>query len=188
MTINTGRRVTNTTYLSLDGLTERLQDWHFRYHDEEAAQLAMDDLLASDAILMGRNTYEGFAMVWPMRDDDYANRTNAIPKYVASTTLERADWNNTTILEGDLSTAVSELKQRPGGDIISFGYGPVARELMRHRLMDEVRFWLHPVMVGKGEPSDLLFRDDRMAEFALTDTRLLGSGILVLTYQPVTPV
>lgn len=180
------RKIINSTYISLDGVTERLQDWHFQYHDDEAVAVATRELAASDAVLMGRKTYDGFAMVWPARSDEYSDRMNGIQKYVASTTLEDAAWNNSTILEGDLPDAVGRLKDRPGKDIISFGFGSVARTLLTAGLLDEVHLWIHPVFVGRADPADLLFRDSTPAQFTLLDSETLDSGIIILSYDATT--
>ena len=178
------RRLTNTTYVSLDGVTERLQDWHFQYHDAEAEAVAMDDLVASDAVLMGRTTYDGFAVVWPSRTDDYSQRMNAITKYVASSTLARADWNNSHILQGDLVDEITRLKQEPGSDIVSYGFGSVARTLLAAGLLDEIRFWIHPVLAGRADREELLFRESDPVPLDLVSARTLGSGIIVATYRP----
>ena len=105
------RRVINSTYMSLDGLTGQLQDWHFQYHDEEAAAVALAELEASSDVLMGRKTYESFASAWPTQTGGYADRMNSIPKWVASATLTEAEWNNTTVIEGDLVTQMAKLKK-----------------------------------------------------------------------------
>lgn len=177
------RRVVNSTYLSLDGLTERLPDWHFTYHGDDATAVAQADLDASGAVLMGRHTYESFASVWPTQTTQYADRINALPKLVASTTLRDPAWRNTSVIEGDLAAHVAQLKAEAGPDIITYGIGPVARTLIEHGLMDELRIWLHPVLVGKGAPGDLLFRDGFDGAFTLVDHRAMASGVLILTYQ-----
>ncbi|HEX4443312.1 MAG TPA: dihydrofolate reductase family protein [Galbitalea sp.] len=183
---NTMRKIINSTYVTIDGVQERLQDWHFQYHDDEAVAEATKELNASDAVLMGRATYDGFAVVWPGRSDEYSDRMNSIEKYVASTTLEKADWSNSTILEGDLIDAVTELKQRPGKDIISYGFGSIARALLTNGLLDEVRFWVHPILAGRADSADLLFRDAEPSQLTLRDTRVLGSGIVILSYESTT--
>jgi dihydrofolate reductase len=180
------RKIINSTYISLDGVTERLQDWHFQYHDDQAIAVATKELAASDAVLMGRKTYDGFAMVWPTRSDEYSDRMNSIRKYVASTTLEDATWNNSTILDGDLLDAVARLKEQPGEDIISFGFGSVARTLLAAGLLDEVHFWVHPIIVGRADPEDLLFRDSAPAQLTMKDSQTLDSGLVILSYDATT--
>jgi len=178
------RRIINSTYVSLDGLTEQLQDWHFQYHDDEATAVAIAELTASDAVILGRKTYESFASVWPTLTDAYSDRMNAVSKHVASTTLVAPEWNNTSVIEGDLATSVAVLKQQPGQDIMSYGFGPVARTLLHNGLLDEIHLWIHPIIVGKAGPEDLLFQDSDTATFELVDTRSLTSGIVILSYRP----
>src|SRR6266545_7919079 len=133
------RRIVNSTYISLDGLIQKMDVWHFDYVDDEVTAIQSEDQLAADAVLMGRLTYDSFAAAWPTRTgDDYADRLNAMPKYVASTTLKDPEWNNTTVLEGDLVDAVARLKDEPGGDILMFGFGPVAQTLLQAGLLDEL--------------------------------------------------
>jgi dihydrofolate reductase len=177
------RKIINSTYISLDGVTERLQDWHFQYHDDQAVAVATRELLASDAVLMGRKTYDGFATVWPGRSDEYSDRMNTIQKYVASTTLENPEWTNTSVLEGGLVAEVGRLKEEPGEDIISFGFGSVARTLLAAGLLDEVHFWVHPIIVGRADPEDLLFRDSAPAQLTLKGSETLDSGLVILSYD-----
>jgi RibD C-terminal domain len=112
------RRMVNSTYVSLDGVIEHLEKWHFDYLDEDAHALIWDQLSASDAVLMGRKSYEGHAEAWPGRTGDFADKVNAMEKYVVSTTMSRAEWNNTTVIDGDLVEQVTELKRKPGRDIL----------------------------------------------------------------------
>jgi dihydrofolate reductase len=176
------RRIVSSTYVSLDGLIEQLERWHFDYLDDAANQAAADLLATADALLMGRRTYEGFAETWPSQTGDMADKINAMPKYVASRTLDKADWANTTVLERDLVEAVAELKRQPGGDVLMYGFGPVARTLLANGLLDEVQLWLHPVFVGTGGPGDLLFREGNQARLTLLEARPLPSGVLILRY------
>lgn len=178
------RRLVNDTFVSLDGLVERLPDWHFDYHDDETQQVALDHLVASDALLMGRRTYDVYASAWPGRPGEMAERINEIAKYVVSGTLDEASWKNTTILRGDLATEVAKLKTDPGRDILMHGFGPVARELLPHGLVDELRLWVHPVIAGVGEVGDLLFREGTRAKFRLVDVRSFPTGMVILSYQP----
>jgi dihydrofolate reductase len=178
------RRIINSTYVSLDGLIEHLERWHFEYRDDATNKFDWDQLAASDALLMGRRTYEGFAEAWPSQTGEFADKINSMQKYVASTTLAQADWTNAVVIKGDLVEAVSKLKQRPGQDILMYGFGPVAHTLLQHGLLDEVRLWLHPVFVGMGGPSDLLFRGGNTSRMKLVATKTLGSGIVILSYKP----
>jgi dihydrofolate reductase len=178
------RRIINSTYVSLDGLIEHLEHWHFAYLDDEANSFAWDQLAASDAMLMGRRTYEGFAASWPSHTGAFADKINSMQKYVASTTLKQADWTNATIITGDLVEEVAWRKQQPGQDILMYGFGPVAQTLLQHGLLDEIRLWFHPVFAGVGGPSELLFRAGNTASMKLVATKVLGSGIVILSYQP----
>ena len=147
------RKIVNSTYLSLDGDQENLDQWHFDYWSDDLAAYAHDLLFSSDALLMGRLTYEGFAPAWTSRagQDDFADRMNDIKKYVVSSTLDQADWNNTTVIHPKNAVdEISRLKQQPGMDILMYGFGPVATTLVQHGLLDQVRFWVHPVLAGGG--------------------------------------
>src|SRR4051812_38254562 len=144
------RKVIASTYITLDGVIEN-PAWTTPYFDEEAAAFAGEQIRSADALLMGRRTYEGFAAAWPQvqeTPDSGAREMNSIRKYVASTTLRDPAWNNTTVLQGDLAEEVARLKAAEGADILMYGYGPVAHTLLKAGLLDEARFWIHPVFVG----------------------------------------
>jgi dihydrofolate reductase len=176
-------KIVNSTFVSLDGVINHLERWHFDYIDAESDSLALQQLRDSDALLMGRHTYDAYAGVWPGRDGDAADRINAMTKYVASTTPRSADWENSTILDGDLIEAVTKLKQDPGQDILMHGYGPVAKSLVRHGLLDELVLWVHPVLAGIGTADDLVLSEGLAAKLTLLDARPLTSGIVVLSYR-----
>ena len=180
------RKVINSTYVSLDGIVTNPQEWTFDFRDEAANQFAFEQLMACDALLMGRRTYEVFSAVWPTMHDDrgMADKMNTMPKYVASRTLSEATWN-ATVLHGDLGEAVTTLKAAPGKDIIQYGYGAVTGTLVEHGLLDELRLWLHPILVGKGQVDDLLIGPRATATLKLADVKQYDSGLLILTYQPV---
>lgn len=177
------RRIINSTFITLDGVTEQLEKWHFGYHGDDAFDYAIERIQGCDALLLGRKTYEIYAAVWPGRDDPWADRANQITKYVASSTLETGDWANTTIIADDLVKTVSEIKSRPGQDILMNGYGPVARTLVRHGLLDVLELWVHPVLFGAGAPTELLFHEGTEAKLSLAATRTLKNGVIVLTYD-----
>jgi dihydrofolate reductase len=177
------RRIINSTYVSLDGLIEHLERWHFDYIDDEATAFTSELLARSDALLLGRRTYESFAEAWPPRTGDIADKINAMRKHVASTTLETADWNNSTVIRGDVADAVSELKRQPGQDILMYGFGPLAQTLVQHGLLDELHLWVHPVFVGAGDVSDTLLREGNSARFQLAGTRTFASGVVILSYR-----
>jgi dihydrofolate reductase len=174
------RKLIESTFMTLDGVIESPQEWSPPYWDDEHASYASTLLFSADALLLGRATYEGFVQAWPSRAGDYADRINGLPKYVASRTLEDATWN-ATIIRGELSEAVAELKRQPGEDILKFGTGEVDRTLLEHRLVDEYHFWVFPVLAGSGTR---LFDGIELTHLELAGTTRFGSGIVVLTYQP----
>ncbi len=185
------RRIINSTYMTLDGVVQKPQFWSFDYRDEAAAAFAHDQLFNCDAILMGRIAYEGLAGYWPTATDTdgTADRMNSLPKYVISNTLTQPQWNNTTVIDRtDFPTRMRELKQQPGQDIIQYGYGPVTTALLHHDLLDELRIWLHPLMVGGHSPDDLLAAAGTEARLRLTDHKTYDSGLIILSYQPQSKV
>lgn len=145
------RKVIASVYVTLDGVMES-PAWTAPFFNDEAAAFARAQLFAADALLLGRVTYQGFASAWPsMTDDDgFADRMNAMPKYVATTTLNAPEWN-ATFLTGDVPAAVTELKQQDGGDLLIYGSGDLVNTLLKHELIDELRLWTHPVVKGAGK-------------------------------------
>jgi dihydrofolate reductase len=176
-------KIVSSTFISLDGVINHMEAWHFDFIDGESDALAMQQLCDSDALLMGRRTYETYASAWPGREGDYADRINAMPKYVASTTLQSPQWANTTVLDGDLAEAVAKLKQDIQQNILMHGYGPVAKTLVRHGLLDELFLWVHPMLAGVGTLSDTLFSEGLNERLTLLDARTLSSGVVVLSYR-----
>jgi dihydrofolate reductase len=177
------RKIVNSTFVSLDGVVNHMERWHFDFVDDESNALALEQLRASDAMLMGRNTYDAYAAVWPERHDEYSDLINAVAKYVASTTMTTADWANTSILAGDLVEEVARIKAADGRNILMHGYGPVARTLVRHGLLDELCLWVRPVLAGVGTVDDMIWGQDVHARFELADTKVLASGVVTLTYR-----
>jgi dihydrofolate reductase len=177
------RKIVNSTFVSLDGVINHMDRWHFDYIDEESEATALDQIRDSDALLLGRHTYDVYAGAWPGRDGELADQINAIAKYVASTTMQTADWANTTIIGGDLVAAVTKLKEADGKNILMHGYGPVAKTLVRNGLLDELILWIHPVLAGVGTTDDMIWGEDVYARLALEDVKTLASGIVVLTYR-----
>ncbi|MEV4070062.1 dihydrofolate reductase family protein [Nonomuraea fuscirosea] len=175
--------ISSSTFVSLDGVVNHMDKWHFDYVDDESGALALEQLQAADAMLMGRKTYEVYAGAWPERDDKYADAINAIPKYVASTTLGDPAWHNTSVLGGDLIEAVRALRAEEGRSILMHGYGPVAKALLRADLLDELHLWVHPHLAGIGDADDLLLNQGLTKKLELTATRTLGSGVIVLTFR-----
>ena len=178
------RRVVATEYMTLDGVMESPNKWSFQFWNEEAARFKLDELFASDALLLGRVTYEGFAAAWPSMTDEagFADRMNSLPKYVVSSTLDGLTWNNSRLIKGDIANAVSQLKQESGEDILLAGSADLLNTLREHDLVDEYRIMLYPIIVGSGKR---LFTDvtDTTA-LKLVDTKRFTSGVLVLCYEP----
>lgn len=176
------RKVIVAEYVSIDGVMEEPR-WTAPYWNHELADLQRDLNFSSDALLLGRKTYQGFAQAWPnMTDpDEFASRMNTMPKYVASRTLQSLEWN-ASLLQGDVVAAVRELKQQSGGNLLIYGSGELVRSLMTHDLIDEFRLMIHPVVLGKGMP---LFGGST-ANLKLVDSKNTSTGVSVLTYQPDT--
>jgi dihydrofolate reductase len=181
------RKIIVSANLSLDGVMAHPERWSMQYWSAEHETAAAEQLSTAGSLLMGRHTYDGFAKAWPTMESiegEFAVRMNTMPKYVVSTTLQKADWNNTTILR-DIAD-VAALKEQPGGDLLMYGYGPVAQALLERGLLDEVRFWLTPVFVGSTDPDDLIARPGRTAALELVSTNPLRTGVVILTYRPAT--
>jgi dihydrofolate reductase len=152
------------------------------YLDADAQKAATAQLSRSDAMLMGRNTYQALSTAWSTRAGEFAETINAIHKYVISSTLRSTDWNNSTILSGDVITEVAELKQQDGQDLTIYGHGPLGQTLLEHGLLDEIRLSVHPIIVGTGT---LFYRDaGNKTELELVGSEPLASGVVVLTYRP----
>jgi dihydrofolate reductase len=180
------RRIVVTEFMSLDGVMEEPR-WTFD-HDRgpEGDQFKYDELFEAEALLLGRTTYQGFAAAWPsMGHDDFGKRMNAIPKYVVSSTLgdDDATWGETTVLRGDAATEVAALKGQSGGTLLVEGSATLVHELARHRLVDEYRLLVFPVILGAGKR---VFPDD-LAEpttFGVTESATVGSGVQLLRLAP----
>ncbi|MCL2419083.1 MAG: dihydrofolate reductase family protein [Conexibacteraceae bacterium] len=173
------RKIINSAFISLDGVTEDPRAWAI--FDSGSAEEAGQALAALDGMLMGRGTYEYFADVMPSQTGPYADAINGMPKYVFSSTLERADWNNSTIIRGDVVTAVTELKRQDGRDLIMYGYGRLSQTLLEHNLVDEIRFSVHPVLLpGRAAAGEM----PETRPVKLAGTTPSPSGVVALTYEP----
>lgn len=176
-------KIVVTEFLTLDGVMEAPNEWSFPYWTDEIAKLKLDELLAADAHLLGRVTYEGFAVAWPSMTDEagFADRMNGLPKYVVSTTLQKAEWNNSHIIKADVAEEVSRLKAQPGGDALVAGSATLIQALAEHDLIDEYRLLVYPIVVGKGKR---LFKDGSDTKLKLVETRSFNSGVVLLRYEP----
>ena len=166
-------------YLTLDGVMEN-PAWTAPYFNDELGEFQNELMVASDALLLGRVTYEAFAAAWPnMPDAPGADRMNGLPKYVASRTLQAAEWN-AQIIEGDVAAAVARLKQEPGQNLLIYGSGQLVEYLREHGLIDEYRLMVFPVVLGSGKR---LFAN-APTNFTLKSSHTTSTGVLVLTYVP----
>ena len=177
------RNLIEYTLVSLDGFYAGAAVSRFsEYRDDEAyMQDGLNQALACGALLMGRTTYEGFIRIWPKRTDPWADRINALPKYVFSSTLEKADWHNSTIVRGDVVAEVTRLKQQEGHDLLIYGHGLLAETLLRHHLLDTLSLSIFPLVLGQGTH---IFRQDETATLKLVATKSFSKGIANLTYEP----
>jgi dihydrofolate reductase len=150
---------------------------------EEADEVKLEEALGADALLLGRRSYEFFAARWPSRGGELADRLNGLPKYVVSSTLDDPDWSNSTVLKGDVVREVAKLRQQLDGEIVVYGSFQLARTLIDHDLVDELRVMIYPVVLGAGER---LFGDTTDKKpMRLVDTRTVGDGVAFLIYEPV---
>jgi dihydrofolate reductase len=178
-----------TEFVSLDGVMEapggedfKYKGWSFQFdRGEEGDKFKLDETVESEALLLGRVTYEGFAAAWPQREGEFADKFNSMPKYVVSSTLEDPEWNNTTVLKGDVSDEVSKLKQSIGGDIYVHGSCRLAQTLIEHDLVDELHLMVFPVVLGTGKR--LFGETSDMKRLRLKESKPVGNdGVLVLVY------
>jgi dihydrofolate reductase len=184
-------RIVVTEFVSLDGVMEdpggaegfRHGGWSFEIpRGDEGDQFKVDETMSSDALLLGRVTYEGFAAAWPTRDGEFADKFNTMPKYVVSSTLENPEWNNSTVLKGDVAEEVTKLKQQIDGDIVVHGSARLAQTLLEHDLVDELRLMVYPVVLGSGKR---LFGDtSEKKPLQLAESKVVGDGVGILIYRP----
>ncbi len=175
------RKIIEETLVSLDGVIEDPAKWVGDYFDDEFVQATFERLLTRDAMLMGRRTYEILVKDWSARTGEYADVINGIPKHVFSSTLERTDWHNSTIVRGDVVAEVALLKQQDGRDLVIWGHGLLGQTLLAHHLLDEIRVSIFPVVVGHGK---LLFRENESTTLKLIATTSLPTGVVALRYEP----
>jgi dihydrofolate reductase len=178
------RKVIVSTYATLDGRVDELHEWTIPYNSDAAVAYHTDLLERSDGLLLGRRTYEIFAVLWPSKAGElpYIDKMNRMAKYVASTTVRDLRWDNSHLIEGDIAQGVAALKRQPGQDLVLYGGHDLIHTLLEHDLIDEYRFLVHPVLLGKGRT---FFDDDaKRVNLILADTTVLAPGVAVLTYLP----
>jgi dihydrofolate reductase len=174
------RKLVVTEFLSLDGIMEN-PAWTFPYWNDEIAKFKGEESATSDALLLGRVTYQGFAAAWPESKDEGAPYFNNVRKYVVSTTLDKAEWNNSALIKGNVVEEITKLKQQEGKDIIVHGSATLAQTLMQHDLVDRYRLLVYPVVLGKGKR---LFQEGATATLKLLESHSSSSGVAALVYEP----
>lgn len=184
-------RIVVTEFVSIDGVMEapgggegfKHAGWTFEIgRGEEGDRFKLDETLSSVALLLGRVTYEGFAAAWPAMKGEFADKFNGMPKYIVSSTLEEATWNNSTVLRGNVVEEVAKLKQELDGDIVVHGSARLVQALVEHGLVDELRLMVFPVVLGTGKR--LFGKTGDKKHLRLTDSRTVGDGVVILIYQP----
>jgi dihydrofolate reductase len=184
-------RIVVTEFMSLDGVIEdpggaedfRHGGWSFEIsRGDEGDKFKLDETMSAEALLLGRVTYEGFAEAWPSREGEFADKFNTMPKYVVSSTLEEPEWNNTTVLKGDVAEEVAKLKQVQEGDIVVHGSPRLVQTLVELDLVDELRLMVFPVVLGTGKR--LFGETSDKKPLQLVDSKMVGDGVAILTYEP----
>jgi len=196
------RKIIVSEFITLDGVMEAPDKWSFPYWNEKIGKIKFDELFASDALLLGRVTYQIFAGAWPSLTDEedwkrvkqaggeagkmpkgspFADRMNGISKFVVSTTLDKVEWNNSSLIKGNVADEVFKLKQKPGQDILIAGSSQLANTLAQHGLIDEYRLLVYPIILGSGKR---LFQEGSNIMLKLIEAKSFGSGVVLLRYQP----
>jgi dihydrofolate reductase len=178
------RKIVAGLFLSLDGVMEAPETWHFPYFNDEMGEAVASQMAAADTMLLGRRTYEEFAGYWADKGSDveFAGVVNNTPKLVASTTLKTVEWQNSALIKGDVAEALRRLRQEPGRDISITGSATLVRSLLRDNVLDELRLLVHPIVVGSGKR--LFEETSERVPLKLVDSRTFSTGVLYLTYQP----
>ncbi|HEY5192911.1 MAG TPA: dihydrofolate reductase family protein [Solirubrobacteraceae bacterium] len=184
-------RIVVSEFVSLDGVMQapgggedfKHAGWTFAIpRGPEGDKFKLEEALGAEALLLGRVTYEGFAAAWPSMEGEFADKFNGMPKYVVSSTLNDPQWNNSTVLNGDLVEEISTLKQGLDGDIVVHGSGQLVRGLLEHDLVDELRVMVFPVLLGSGKR--LFGETSEKLPLRLVDSKTVGEGIAILIYAP----
>ena len=179
------RKLVVSEFITLDGIIESPEQWQFPFLSEDVSQAIRDEVHFGEASLLGRETYQIFAAAWPqMTHNEFgvADKLNSEPKYVVSSSLEKLEWNNSTLIKGNVEEEIRSLKRQPGGIIRIVGSAALVQSLLRTDLIDEYRLMVHPVVVGHGKR---LFNDSvQMKDLKLIETKAFSSGVVLLRYQP----
>ena len=184
-------KIVVTEFMSLDGVVEapgggeayKHGGWSFAIsRGDEGDKFKLDETLSSEALLLGRVTYEGFAAAWPSRDDEFADKFNSMPKYVVSSTLTNPEWTNTTVLKGDIAKEVARLKEQQDGDIVVHGSPQLVQTLVEHDLVDEFHLMVFPVVLGSGKR--LFGETSDKKTLRLVDSKIVGDGVAIFVYEP----
>jgi dihydrofolate reductase len=182
-------KIVVTEFVSLDGVIEdpggsedfKYSGWSFEVdRGDEGNQFKLDETMASEALLLGRKTYEGFADAWPSREGEFADKFNNMPKYVVSSTLEDPEWTNSTVLDGDLAGEVAKLRDRHDGDVVVHGSAQLVQDLLEQDLVDELHLMVFPVVLGAGKR--LFGETSDKKPLRLTESRTVGDGVMILVY------
>jgi dihydrofolate reductase len=183
-------RIVVTEFVSLDGVMEdpggsenfKYGGWTFEIsRGEEGDKFKLDETMSSEALLLGRRTYEGFAEAWPSRDGEFADRLNSMPKYVVSSTLEDPEWTNSTVLNGDLAEEARRVRDEHEGDIVVHGSAQLVQGLLESDLVDELRLMVFPVVLGDGKR--LFGQTSGKKPLRLKSTQTVGDGVAILIYE-----
>lgn len=181
------RKIKSYFFISLDGVVDAPDEWHFPYFDDQMGAAAGAGFATADAMLMGRVQYEDWAAYWPEHaDEPFGDVMNSIKKYVLSNTLTSAEWENSEILSGDVAPGIAEIKAQDGGDIAMSGSATSVRWLLREGLLDELHLLVHPIVVGQGM-ARLFPADEPQAPLELLSSETFDSGVLNLAYAPAKP-
>ena len=179
------RKIVAGLFMSLDGVVEAPDQWHFPYFNDEMGEAVGSQMAASDTMLLGRVTYQEFASYWPNQssaDVPMADQMNSTPKVVVSTTLKSVEWQNSTLISGNVAEELTKLKQRPGKNIGITGSGTLVRSLLRDGLLDELVLLVHPIVVGRGKR--LFAEVGTQKGLKLVEAKTFTTGVLSLVYQP----
>ena len=182
--METNRRIAATYFMTLDGVVQDPQNWSFPYWNEETQKFKEAELEKTDALLLGRTTYEAFAAAWPARKgmDWFATKFNTMPKYVVSNKLQKADWENSTIIVGDVESEIRKLTKTGQGDIGVHGSVSLTNWLAEHDMLDELRILLYPLTLGHGLR---LFEHQPKTKFQLVESKPFTNGVVSLIYKRI---